>query len=92
MPVTVSGVVNTNAISTNTVTYTASDPGGNTNTATRTVIVRDTTPPAILWSFTNLVLAANSNCVALMPDVTGTNYIMAADLSGVAAIWQIPDE
>ena len=73
--VTISGSVNTNAIGTNTITYTASDGDGNTNTAMRTVIIHDTTPPTILWSFTNLVLAANSNCVALMPNVTGTNSV-----------------
>ena len=61
-PVAVSGSVNTNAVGTNALTYTATDGNGNTNTATRTVIVRDTTPPTILWSFTNLVLAANTNC------------------------------
>ena len=62
VPVVATGTVNTNAVSTNTVTYTATDGNGNTNTATRTVIVRDTTPPTILWSFTNLVLAAGTNC------------------------------
>ena len=35
-----------------------------------------------LWSFTNLVLAANSQLRRVMPDVTGTNYIQATDLSG----------
>ena len=39
VPVTVSGVVNTNATGTNIVTYTATDGNGNTNTATRTVVV-----------------------------------------------------
>src|SRR5581483_7344564 len=82
--------VNTGAIGTNILTYTATDGNGNTNTAARTVIVRDTTPPAISWSFTNLVLAANSNCVSAMPDVTGTNYIIATDLSGAVTITQSP--
>jgi hypothetical protein len=90
VPVSVSGRVNTNALGTNTLVYTATDGNGNTNTATRTVIVRDTTPPAILWSFTNLVLAANTNCRAAMPNVTGTNFILATDLSGALTISQIP--
>jgi len=34
---------------------------------------------AITWSFTNLDLSADTNCSALMPDVTGTNYIQASD-------------
>jgi subtilase family serine protease len=90
VPVTVSGSVNTNAVGTNTLTYTATDGNGNTNTATRTVIVRDTTPPTILWSFTSLVLAADTNCTAPMPDVTGTNYIIATDLSEPLTISQNP--
>src|ERR1017187_10310015 len=88
--VMVGGSVNTNAVGTNTLTYTTDDGHGNTNTATRTVIVRDTTPPAIWWSFTNLVLAADTNCGAAVPDVTGTNFILATDLSGVPAVSQIP--
>ena len=90
VPVTVSGLVNTNAVGTNALTYTASDGNGNTNTVARTVIVRDTTPPTILWSFTNLVLAADTNCSAAMPDVTGTNFILASDLSAPLSISQCP--
>ncbi len=90
LPVSVAGIVNTNAVGTNTLTYAADDGNGNTNSATRNVVVRDTTPPAILWSFTNLVLAANTNCVGLMMDVTGTNFIVAADLSGALTISQSP--
>ena len=90
MAVNIAGPVNTGAISTNTVTYTATDGSGNTNTATRTVMVRDTTPPVILWSFTNLVVAADTNCSAVMPDVTGTNFVNATDLSGVLTITQSP--
>jgi len=85
-----SGTVNTNSLGTNTLIYTTDDGNGNTNTATRTVIVQDTTPPTILWSFTNLVLAADTNCSAAMPDVTGTNYILATDLSGALTISQTP--
>jgi hypothetical protein len=90
VPVVASGAINPDAVGTNTVVYTANDGNGNTNTAMRTVIVRDTTPPAILWSFTNLALVADTNCSARMPDVTGTNFILAADLSGPLTIAQIP--
>ncbi len=89
LSVVISGTVNTNAVSTNTIFYTASD-GSNSATNTRTIIVSDTTPPTILWSFTNLILAANSNCVALMTNVTGTNFILATDLSGALTITQSP--
>jgi hypothetical protein len=85
-----SGTVNTSAVGTNILTYTANDASGNTNTAVRSVIVRDTTPPTITWSFTNLVLAADTNCSARMPDVTGTNFIVASDLSGALIISQNP--
>ena len=88
--VAVSGFVNTNAIGTNTLTYSANDGRGNTNFAQRSVIIRDTTSPTILWSFTNLIVAANSNCVALMPDVTGTNFILATDLSAPLTVSQSP--
>ena len=90
VPVTISGTVNVNVAATNRLIYTADDGNGHTNSAMRSVIVRDTTPPTIEWSFTNLVLAADTNCGAAMPDVTGTNYIFATDLSGPPAISQIP--
>ena len=89
LSVVASGTVNPNAVGTNTLFYTATD-GGNSATNTRTVIVRDTTLPTILWSFTNLVVAANSNCSALMTNVTGTNFILATDLSGALTITQSP--
>jgi uncharacterized repeat protein (TIGR01451 family) len=88
--VAVSGSVNTNNMGTNLLTYTANDGNGNIKTNTRTVIVRDTTPPVISWSFTNLLVAANSNCAAVMPDATGTNFIRATDLSGTVTITQSP--
>ena len=90
LAVTTNGTVNINSVGTNTLTYRASDGNGNTNTATRTVIVRDTTPPLIVSSFTNLIVAANSNCVALMTNVTGTNFIVATDASGALTITQSP--
>ena len=90
VPVTTSGLVNANAVGTNLVTYASADGNGNTNFATRIVNVRDTTPPTIKWSFTNLVLAADINCGALMPDVTGTNYLVATDLSAPLTVLQVP--
>ena len=55
-----------------------------------TLTIRDTTLPAILWSFTNLVMAADQNCTATLPDVTGTNYIIATDQYGSLTISQSP--
>ena len=55
------------------------------------VYVVDTTAPVVNWSFTNLTLSADANCQARMPDVTGTNYILAADACGsVLTITQTP--
>lgn len=88
--VTVLGAVNSNAVGTNVLVYQATDGNGNTGSASRTVIVRDTTPPTIRWSFTNLVLAAGANCEAAMPEVTGTNFVLATDLSGTATITETP--
>ena len=88
--ITTNGNVNIAVVGTNILTYFASDGNGNSSTNTRTVVVRDTTPPTILWGFTNLVLAANSNCVATLPNVTETNYILATDLSGALTITQSP--
>jgi hypothetical protein len=57
----------------------------------RTVNVVDMTAPVVSWSFTNLTLSADANCQATMPDVTGTNYILAADAcSSVLTITQTP--
>ncbi|HSY19884.1 MAG TPA: immunoglobulin domain-containing protein [Candidatus Acidoferrales bacterium] len=88
--VTTNGVVNTAAVGTNTLTYKAADGNGNTNTVTRTVVIRDTTAPAISWSFTNLTVAADASCSALMTNVTGTNFVLATDLSGALTITQTP--
>lgn len=88
--VTVTGSVNTAATGTNTLTYRADDGSGNTNTALRTVVVRDTTPPVIVWSFTNRVQAANENCSGLMTNLTGTNGVIATDLSGPVTVTQSP--
>jgi hypothetical protein len=90
VPVATNGLVNVNAVGTNLLAYISTDGNGNTNIVTRAVIVRDTTPPTISMSFTNLVLAANTNCSALMPDVTGTNFIVATDLSGALTVSQNP--
>jgi hypothetical protein len=67
-------------LGTNEVVLTAFDASGNATNSTNTVVVVDTTAPVIVYCFTNLTLSAtSSNCQALLPDLTGTNYIIAVD-------------
>ena len=82
-----SSTVDANTPGSYTVTYSADDGSGNTNTATRTVVVIDTTAPVITYNFTNL----NLSCGIAMPDVTGTNHIVASDAcSASVTITQTP--
>jgi len=90
VPVTESGSVNPNVLGTNTIVYSANDGEGNTNKASRMVIVFDTNAPTIVWSFTNLILAAGANCTAPMPNVTGTNFITVTDLAQPLTITESP--
>ena len=53
--VTVSGTVNTSSVTTQTVTFSVSDMAGNVGSATRTVNVVDTTPPALTLNGTTPV-------------------------------------
>jgi hypothetical protein len=77
--VSTSGSVDPNTPGTYTLTYSATD-GQNASQLSRTVIVQDTTPPVVVYAFTNLTLSTTpTNCQALLPDLTGTNYIIAVD-------------
>ena len=89
LSVVTNNVVNVGAVGTYLLKYVATD-GVNSATNTRIVIVRDTTPPTISWSFTNLVFAAGTNATVPLPDVTGTNFILATDLSGTVIVTQNP--
>ena len=90
LPVTTNGAVNVNAVGTNTLTYTATDSSGNATNVTRKVYVLDTEPPVVLHSFTNLFQTLDSNCSALLTNVTGTNFIVATDLVNNVIITQSP--
>ncbi|HEV7377592.1 MAG TPA: immunoglobulin-like domain-containing protein [Pyrinomonadaceae bacterium] len=75
VPVTAANNVNVNVPGSYAVTYTATDAVGNTQTATRTVNVVDTTEPAITLSnltifFNDLTIVFNSNTVI----INGTTY------------------
>jgi len=66
-------------VGTNVVTWTVTDASGNTNSGQQRVIVRDSQPPSVTWYRTNVVVVASTNCQALMPDITDTNYFLATD-------------
>jgi hypothetical protein len=70
------------------VTWTVTDTSGNTNRSTQTVTVLDAEPPAVVLLVTNVLLSAQTNCQALMPDLTGTNYLLATDNCGLVTVTQ----
>jgi hypothetical protein len=50
----------------------------------------DSTPPAISFSFSNLVLTVNETCTTTLPDLTSTNYIVAVDNCSSVTVTQAP--
>ncbi len=74
VPVTASGVVNTNTPGSNVVTYTATDDNGNTNTATRTVIVQPRT--------SSVTLASSENPSGYQDDLTYTAGVCPTNATG----------
>ncbi len=82
--------VNPNAVGVYAITYTTIDPSGNSATNTRTVYVTDTTKPSIISAITNLTLTANANCQAVLPDLTSSGFIVAADSCSSVTITQFP--
>src|SRR5258707_8073127 len=84
------GLVNPNLPGAYTIQYAATDPSGNSATNTRTVNVVDTTPPTIVYHFANLTLSASSNCQASLPDLTGTDFVIATDACSSVTVTQAP--
>ena len=81
-PGTVLGIGTTN------VAFIATDTSGNASTCTVVVTVQDLAAPVIVFSFTNLTLAAGTNCQALMPNLTTTNYLLAVDSCSSVTVTQ----
>jgi hypothetical protein len=84
VPVTASGIVDANTPGSYEITYSASD-GQNSSSATRTVIVMDTTPPVITCP-TNVVVSLPPNSTATSmavdyPPVTATDSCSTATVS-----------
>ena len=58
--------------------YRVVDDCGNSTNWVQTITVDDTTPPTIMCPNT-LTLVGNTNCQAVLPDLTSTNYTIATD-------------
>ena len=80
--VTVSGTVNTNTASTNLLNYTANDGIGNTNTVTRTVIVRDPVP-----IISSVVVGGSGGVILNLGGTPGRQYILETTEEFFPAIW-----
>lgn len=85
--VATTGSVNVNVPATYTLTYTATDGGGNQASVQRTVTVVDTTAPTITTCATAQSLTANS-CQAAVPDFTSS--VVGGDTCSGVTITQIP--
>jgi len=88
LPVTVSGAVDVNTPGTYVLSYSATDPSGNIGTATRTVVVGDTTPPvlslpeSIIAEATSSAGAAVTFKASANDLVDGPTAVLANPLSG----------
>ncbi len=73
LTVTTNGSVNPDATGVYTITYTATDPSGNTASVSRTVYVVDTTPPVIVCPANMTLSTTNSAGVIVNFSVTATD-------------------
>jgi hypothetical protein len=72
------------------ITFTARDSSGNASFCAATVTVADLTPPLIAFCATNVTLTTTTNCQAILPDLTSTNYILAIDNCNSVTVTQMP--
>ena len=83
--VTTTGTVNTAAVGTYTITYTATDSAGNTTLRTRTITVLDTTPPVVTCPPNITVNNDAGQCSAVV------NFtVTATDTCGSATVLSTP--
>jgi hypothetical protein len=72
------------------VTCTATDASGNTSSCAFTVTVQ-TAPPPVITFLTNAIVPADTSCQAAMPDLTGTDCILAeSSFSSVTVTQSVP--
>ncbi len=85
-----SSTVNPDAAGVYAITYTVTDPNGNSATNTRVVYIVDTTKPQITSLITNLTLTVNANCQGVLPNLTTSDFITAADSCSSVTVTQFP--
>jgi regulation of enolase protein 1 (concanavalin A-like superfamily) len=72
------------------ITFTARDSSGNASFCIATVTVADLAPPLIAFCAAKVTLTAITNCQAILPDLTSTNYILALDNCSSVTVTQMP--
>jgi Concanavalin A-like lectin/glucanases superfamily/Pro-kumamolisin, activation domain/Reelin subrepeat B/Immunoglobulin domain/HYR domain/Viral BACON domain len=72
------------------VAFTAQDSSGNTSVCVSSLTIADTTPPFVMACVLELTVEFDTNCQALLPDLTGTNYIVARDNCSSVSVTQAP--
>ena len=72
------------------VAFTVQDSSGNASVCACSVTAADTTPPFVLACVLEVTLGFDTNCQALLPDLTTTNYIIASDNCSAVSIAQAP--
>ena len=72
------------------ITFTARDSSSNASVCASSLTVVDTTPPFVLACVLELTLGFDTNCQALLPDLTTTDYIIASDNCSSVSVAQAP--
>ena len=72
------------------VIFTVRDSSSNASVCTSSLTIADTTPPFVLACVLELTLVIDTNCQAILPDLTSTNYIIASDNCSAVSVAQSP--
>jgi uncharacterized repeat protein (TIGR03803 family) len=93
VPVTISGVVNTGAAGTYTLSYVATDPSGNSSTNTRTVNVLAPSPvqfvpSSIAGAFTFATVSGQSYTIEQCTNLACAQWCFYTNFTGAGVPWQ----
>jgi len=78
------------ALGTTSLNFSARDSTGNASACGCSLTVVDTTPPYVQACVLEVSLGFDTNCQALLPDLTSTNYIVASDNCSSVSVVQAP--